>query len=155
MTPLRTRLTVLVCVGLLAFIAGEAWAYWVAGASGSGVADTDSRLVRVTALVGGDAPDSTLVPGGTAAVAFRVVNPYGVPLRLTRANASGPVTADANHPGCTANAVTMTAADPGLTVAANGALLVQLPAAAAMDLAAPAACEGATFSIPITVEGRT
>jgi hypothetical protein len=155
MTQLRTRLTVLICVGLLTFIAGEAWAYWVAGAAGSGVADTDARLVQVKALVGGDAPASTLVPGGTAAVVFRVANPYDVPLRLTRAAASGPVTADADHPGCTATAVTMTPADPGLTVGANDTLLVQLTGAAAMDLGAPVGCEGATFSIPVTVEGRT
>jgi hypothetical protein len=155
MTSLRTRLTVLICVGLLTFIAGEAWAYWVTGASGAGLADTASRLVRVTALVGGDAPDSTLVPGGTASVVVRVANPYGVPLRLTRAAAAGPVAADAAHPGCTATAVTMTAADPGVTVPANGTVLVQLPGAAAMSLSAPAGCQGATFSIPITVEGRT
>jgi hypothetical protein len=155
MTPLRKRLTVLVCVGLLTFIAGEAWAYWVAGASGVGIADTDSRQVQVKALIGGDAPQSTLVPGGTAAVVFRVANPYGVPLRLTRAAASGPVAADAAHPGCTAAAVTMTPADPGLTVAAGDTLLVQLPAAAAMAVDAPIGCEGATFSIPMTVEGRT
>jgi hypothetical protein len=79
-----------------------------------------------------------------------------VPLRLTRVTVSGPASADAAHPACTTTGVSLTPqTDPGVSVAANSTALVELPAAATMDLTASAGCQGASFSVPVTVEGRT
>ncbi|MCU1517521.1 MAG: hypothetical protein JWQ75_2242, partial [Pseudarthrobacter sp.] len=60
----------------LAIGAGTAYAYWATDGSGSASAGAgDMQTVTVDALVPGDAPASTLVPGGTADVVLRVTNP--------------------------------------------------------------------------------
>jgi hypothetical protein len=155
--PLARRL-VAGGVALAAALAGTAaWAYWTAAGTGTGSAGSGTmQAVTVTALVAGDQPGSALLPGGLAAdVVLRVHNPNPYPVQLTAVTAAGVVTADAAHPGCTTTGVTfLPPAAPQLTVAAASTLLVDLPAAASMATSAPSGCQGATFSIPVTVTAR-
>jgi hypothetical protein len=135
-----------------------AWAYWSAGGSGAHVAGTGSiQPVAVTALVSGDQAGSALLPGGPAAgVVLRVHNANPFPVRLTGVTASGPITADAGHPGCTTTGVTfLPPTDPDIAVPASGSLLVELPAAASMASSSSAGCQGAVFTIPVTVTARS
>jgi hypothetical protein len=145
-------------IALAAGLAGSAaWGYWTAAGAGTGSAGSGSmQAVTVAALVVGDRPESALLPGGAAAdVLLRVHNPNAYPVQVSAVAAAGAVTADAAHPACTSTGVTfLPPADPQLTIAAISTLLVDLPAAASMAASASAACQGATFSIPVTVTAR-
>jgi len=137
--------------------AGVAWGYWQTTGSGTGLAATDTlQTVTVAALVGGDDPASALVPGGPAAeVILRVTNPNASAVQVYGVTGSGAITADAGHSACTTTGVTFTAPaspiTPTVTVPASSTVLVRLPGAASMSVASLSACQGATFSIPVTM----
>ncbi|WP_457945982.1 hypothetical protein ACTAQI_11505 [Pseudarthrobacter sp. alpha12b] len=146
--------------GLLATAgAGTAYAYWTTAGSGSGSAAAGTmQTVAVDALVAGDNPKTALIPGGSADVVLRLTNPNPYPVQVYSVTPNGPATADAAHPACTTTGVSFrgTAAplSPATYVAANSSALITLPGAAAMDTTSLAACQGATFSVPVTAEVR-
>jgi len=116
------------------------------------------QTVTVNALVAGDTPKTTLIPGGSADVVLRLTNPNPYDVQVYSVAPNGPAAADANHPGCTTTGVSFTGTtaplSPATYVAANSSALITLPGAAAMDTTSLAACQGATFSLPVTVEAR-
>jgi hypothetical protein len=145
--------------GLVAMLAtgGVAYAYVAANGSGSGSASTGTmQTVTVTAFVGGDTPSSTLYPGGPAAdVILRVNNPNSFSVQLFSVSGNGSITPDASHSGCTTTGVTFTPpSSPNITIAAGSSLL-HLSGAAAMSTASLNACQGATFSIPVSLTVHT
>jgi hypothetical protein len=132
---------------------GLAYAYVNATGSASGAASVGNmQTVTVTAFVGGDSPSSTLYPGGPAAdVIVRINNPNSFSVQLFSISGNGAITADASHSGCTTTGVTFTPpSSPNITIPA-GSSLVHLAGAATMSTASVSACQGATFSIPVTV----
>jgi hypothetical protein len=136
--------------------AGAAYGFLSGGGSGSGSGVTGTmQPVAVTAFTGGDAPASTLIPGGTADVILRLHNPNPVPVRVFSVVASGPVAADISHPGCTTTGVTFDPPDdpitPTITVGPGASVLVELAGAASMDATSSPACQGASFHIPVTL----
>lgn len=138
---------------------GTAYAYWASTGAGSGSAAAAAmRTITVDALVEGDANGTSLVPGGTADVILRTSNPNGFAVQLYSVAASGAVTTDAAHAGCTTTGVSFTAPaaplTPAVTVPANSSVFVTLPGAASMSVLSQSACQGATFRIPVTVEAR-
>lgn len=144
---------------IIAAGAGTAYAYWGTNGTGSGSATAATmQAVSVDALVAGDSPKTALVPGGTADVVLRLTNPNPYSVQVYSVTASGAATADSAHSDCTTTGVrfTGTAAplSPATYVAANSSILLTLPGTAAMDTTSLAACQGATFSIPVTVEAR-
>lgn len=143
----------------LATGAGGAYAYWATVGAGSGAATNGTMAtVTVEALVAGDSPQTTLVPGGTADVAVRANNSNGYAVQVYAIRGNGAATADANHPGCTITGVTFVdpavPLAPALSIPANSSILIHLPNAAAMSTASPSGCQGATFSLPVTLEAR-
>jgi hypothetical protein len=141
----------------IALVGTAAWGYWAvsvgAGTGSAGAAALSVRLVAVTA----DRPSTALVPGGPAAgLVFRVTNPHTVEVRLTSVTQAGAVTVDSAHPGCTASGISLALpADPGVTVAAGATVTVEVPGVVAMNASTPTQCQGASFSIPVSVVGRT
>lgn len=138
---------------------GTAYAYWATTGAGSGAAPAATlQAVTVDAFIAGDSNRTSLVPGGTADVILRTSNPNGFAVQLYSVAASGPVTADAAHAGCTTTGVSFTGPAaplaPAVTIPAHSSLLVSLPGAASMSTQSPSACQGATFKIPVTVEAR-
>lgn len=137
---------------------GTAYAYWASTGSGTGAAAAGTMQITVDALVAGDSNSTSLVPGGTADVILRTSNPNGFAVTLYAVAASGEVTADAAHAGCTTTGVSFTAPAtppaPAVTIPANSSRLVTLPGAASMSALSQSACQGATFKIPVTVEAR-
>jgi hypothetical protein len=132
---------------------GVAFAYVTAAGSGSGAAAAGTmQTVTVSAFVGGDTPSSKLYPGGPAAdVILRVDNPNSFTVQVFSVAGNGPITADASHSGCTTTGVTYTPpANPNITLP-TGSSLVHLTGAATMSAASLSACQGATFSIPVTL----
>lgn len=145
---------------MFAACAGTAYAFWT-GAAGTGsgsAAAATMQAVTVDALVAGDGPQATLVPGGTADVVLRITNPNPYAVQVYSVTAGGQATADAAHPGCTTTGVTFTGTSaplsPATYVAANSSTLLTLPGTAAMDTTSLAACQGATFHLPVTAEVR-
>ncbi|MDQ0673975.1 hypothetical protein QFZ36_001536 [Pseudarthrobacter siccitolerans] len=144
---------------LIAAGAGTAYAYWSSAGAGSGSAAAGTmQPITVDALVAGDSPQATLVPGGTADVVLQLNNPNPYAVQVYTISPNGPATADTAHPGCTTTGVTFTGTAAPLTpatfVAANSSTLLTLPGSAAMDTTSLAACQGATFHLPVTAEAR-
>lgn len=132
---------------------GIAYAAFTGSGSGTGQAHTGNmQTVTVQALVGGDTPSSKLYPGGPAAdVVLRVNNPNSYSVKLFAIAGNGAITADGSHSGCTTTGVTFNPpSNPNITLPA-GSSVVHLSGAASMSTASMNACQGATFSIPVTM----
>ena len=126
---------------------GTAYAYFTSSASGHASASTGTmQTVTVAATAG--TPSSTLVPGGTADVSLEVTNPNSYTVTLVSVTGSGAITASNS---CSPTGVTFSNRS-GLSISVpSGTSQVHLPAAAAMSSASANACQGATFSIPVTI----
>jgi hypothetical protein len=138
---------------------GGAYAYWATVGAGSGAATNGTMAtVSVEALAAGDSLRNTLVPGGTADVAVRALNPNSFPVQVYAIRGSGPATADKGHPDCTTTGVTFVdpaaPLTPAVSIPANSSMLITLPNAAAMSTASSSGCQGATFTLPVTLEAR-
>jgi hypothetical protein len=151
--PRRLRRTGLV-LGLSAAVvvvgATSAAAYWKASGSGSGTAKTGTGAA-ISFTTTGTVP--LLYPTGT----------FDLALTVTR-NATKTITIQTLTPGtvvsaspstCPASWVTV-ATKTGLSLAVangSGTANVTVPAVVSMGAAAPTACQGVSFTIPITLTG--
>lgn len=148
----RRTLFLAVLALVVSLSAGAAFAYFTSSGSAGGSASTGT-LLTVTAAAG--TPSTPLVPGGTGDVALKVTNPNSFAVTLVSVAGNGSITADGGHPGCTTTGVTFTAPTGSplpVTILANSTnQVVDLPGAASMTTASSAGCQGATFSIPVTI----
>jgi hypothetical protein len=132
--------------------AGAAFAAWSTSTSG----DASAKAATATALTLADASASTtgdLYPGGTGALKLKVANPNPFPVRVTAVTGNGAITSDTTGCNSTNHGVTFTD-QTGQTIdlAANAAAaVVTLAGAVQMSTSAANACQGATFTIPVTV----
>ena len=157
----RVAATGAVAALLVGLASGAAYGYFTAGGSGTGSVGVGT-LAGVTVATAGT-PSSPLLPGGAGDVTFQVTNPDHAPVSLAGValGTGGAVTPDAGHAGCSTTdghpAVTLTvpAGDLPVRVAAGATVAVDLATAAHMDVAATQACQGATFTVPVTLEVRT
>jgi hypothetical protein len=151
----RIALPLLLAVALLVVAAAGALAWFSASGSGTGSgANGTVQPVTVQALVGGDAPASKLQPGGSADVILRLSNPNSFALTLTAVSGGSPISADSGHGGCTTTGVSF-ANQSGLSISVpSGSSLVHLSGAASMDATSSSGCQGATFSIPVSLSVR-
>ena len=131
---------------------GTAFAYWNGSGIGTAAAATGAVAApSVVALVGGDAPSSALLPGGASDVILRINNPNPYALVLTAISANGSIVVSGASGTCTSSGVsTNFPSSPAIAVAA-GSSLVDLPGAALMSLGSQSGCQGATFTIPVSV----
>ncbi|ABM07004.1 hypothetical protein [Paenarthrobacter aurescens] len=139
--------------------AGSAYAYWSTTGIGSGSATNGTmQAVTVDALIPGDTLQTSLVPGGTADVILRATNLNAHAVTIYGIAASGPVTADSGHPGCTTTGVTFTPPaaplTPAVIIQPNTSIQLTLGNAASMSAASVSACQGAQFKVPVTLEVR-
>ena len=136
-----------------AVVAGAALAYWRSSGTGSGSGHAGTlQTVTVAAFVGGDAPHSYLLPGGsTADVILRVSNPNAYAVTLVSVVGNGTITPDAGHASCTTTGVTFTNQTALSISIPAGSSLVDLPGSASMSAASSNGCQGATFSIPVAI----
>ncbi|MHC6220051.1 hypothetical protein [Arthrobacter sp. MMS24-S77] len=138
---------------------GTAYAYWATIGVGSGAATNGTmQTVTVDALVAGDSPATTLVPGGSADVIVRASNPNAFAVQVYSFTSNGAATADASHPLCTTTGVTFNAPaaplTPTVSIPANSSVLITLPGAASMSTASQSSCQGAVFHLPVTMAVR-
>jgi hypothetical protein len=151
---MRGRLLVLlpaVCV-VVSLAAGTAYGYFKSSGHGTGPAGTGT-MQTVTVSAATVTPGTPLLPGGSGDVTLKVTNPNGFAVTLVSVTGTGAtITADSGHPGCTATGVIFLG-QTGLStsIPAGATATVDLPGAAAMSTASPAGCQGARFSIPVTI----
>jgi hypothetical protein len=135
--------------------ASRAMAFFTSTGAGTGPASVGALTpVTVAALVGGDAPTTMLLPGTSADVILRIDNPNAFAVLLMNVTRSGAIIPDAGHPGCTTTGVTFTDQSGLNVLVPAGSSLVHLPAAAQMDSGSSSGCQGAAFSIPVTLTVR-
>jgi hypothetical protein len=152
----RTR-SILTVAAVVAIVvnAGVAWAYWrIAGA------ETGSRAGAVVELALRARSDLNrpLGPGQTGNLTVTLTNDYDFPIRITSVKpAPAAPVADDEHrdSGCKDPKLTLTreSFQVNWDVARNTIGAFSIPGALRLDEAAPAACHGATFTVPIQVSG--
>lgn len=149
----KRRLFVALGVGVAAVtVAGIAIAAWAVTGSGTGYAKAGTS----SALTLSDATASTsadLYPGSSGAVKLKVSNPNPFPVRITAVAGNGAITSDKGA-ACDASTGVSFANQSGLTLdlAANETNHVfTLAASVSMTNASDNSCQGAVFSVPVSV----
>jgi hypothetical protein len=143
--------------------AGLVFAAWLTSGSGSGYAKAGTSQALSTVDVSASTT-ATLYPGVSGDVVVKFSNPNPFQVRVTSVSLNGTsadITPDAAHSGCTTTGVSFTnqtalALDvPAKSGGVNGTLQTTLTGAASMSNASVDACQGATFTIPVTFGGSS
>ncbi|HWT89542.1 MAG TPA: hypothetical protein VN179_00370 [Solirubrobacterales bacterium] len=137
-------------------VVGLVYAAWTTNGSGSGYAKAGSSQALTTVDVSASTT-ATLYPGATGDVILKVSNPNSYPVRVTDVTGSGTITVDSGHAaGCVTTGVTFTnQTGQTIDIAANSQTQVTLTGAAKMSNASDNGCQGATFTIPVTLTGAS
>jgi hypothetical protein len=146
----RRKLICIAVAGVTLLGGGIAAALWTANGTGSGQSRAlSAQVLTVTAATGA----ADLYPGFTGGdVFFTITNPNPYPVTFTSMT-SGVITS--SIPACASSNVTAgTATGLSLAVLANATSGMQsIVDVVTMDSAAPDACQGATFTIALTLTG--
>jgi len=152
------RASVIAAAIAIACIAGAAFAAWTTGGSGHATAQARTSIALATVAV--PASGASLYPGADAKVTVRVNNDNDYPVRITDvAFGSAAATTTSGALG-----VCPTGADAGLLYTDQTGLALDVAAHATatfdvdgvhMDTGAPNGCQGATFTIPVTLTGAS
>jgi hypothetical protein len=135
--------------------AGLVYAAWTTTGSGSGTAKATSAQA-LTTVDASATTTASLYPGVDGNVTIRISNPNPYPVRVTSVTGNGAITADAGHPGCATTGVTFNnQTNQTIDVPANGQTEVTLNNAASMSNASDNGCQGATFTIPVSLSGAS
>lgn len=140
---------------LVALGASVAFAAWTTNGTGDGSARATSAQALTTVDVSATTP-ATLYPGATGDLRLRINNPNPYPVRVTAVAGNGTITSDAGAACNASTGVTFTN-QTGLTldVAANTASTFTLSGAVAMSNASHTSCQGAVFTVPVTLTGAS
>ena len=142
--------TVIVMTGV-AFV----YAAWTTNGSGSGYAKAGSSQALSTVDVSAST-GTTLYPGVSGDVKLQISNPNPYAVRVTAVTGNGTITPDAGHSGCTTTGVTFTnQSSLTIDIAASSSTTTTLTGAVAMSNASLNACQGATFTIPVSLTGAS
>lgn len=145
--------TALVLALLTLPVGGVAWAWW--STSGAGTANGSAIATVALTTTASTANATTLVPGGAADLVVTVTNPNSRAVTLTSAtlDSSRTVTVAGAVGPCTAPplAVSATLDQP---LAAGATTTVTLPSAVTLGASAASGCQGASFTVPVTLVGR-
>ena len=145
------RIVLLVILALTVAVAGIGVAAWSTSGSGNAAA----KAASASNLVLSDASayaSADLYPGATGAAVLRVQNPNSFPVTITTVTRTGAITSDKGAACDAASGVTFTD-QSGLTVslAASTTATVTLSGAVQMSNSSDNSCQGAVFTIPVTV----
>ncbi|HEX6761227.1 MAG TPA: hypothetical protein VF094_00360 [Gaiellaceae bacterium] len=154
----RTRLAVLLALIAVLIAGGVTLGSWAVGSDpGSGyakaVSGTNLTLNEASALT-----TAQLHPGGTGDVVVSVNNTNPFPVTVTAVNGAGTITSNKGVSCDAATGVTFAPQTPNVTVPANTGLtpyVFTLAGAASMSNASDNSCQGAIFTIPVTLTGTS
>ncbi len=147
----KARLALIAASATVLAGVGVGIAAWSTNGSGTAYA----KAATAGAVTLSDASASTtgdLYPGGGGALKLKVTNPNSFPVQITAVSGNGAITSDAGA-GCNAGHGVTFADQTGLSLAlAAGATTVfSLSGSVAMSTSSVNSCQGAIFSIPVTV----
>jgi hypothetical protein len=155
----KKKIALLTIVASLTLV-GLVYAAWTTNGAGSGYAKAGTAQSLTTIDVSAST-SATLYPGVSGDVLLKMDNPNPYAVTVTAVSGSGSITADAGHAGCTTTGVSFTNQSslslvvPAKVGAVDGTLQTTLTGAASMSNASLNACQGATFTIPVTLTGTS
>lgn len=135
---------------------GLVYAAWTTNGTGEGYVRAGSAQALTTVDVS-VSTTASLYPGVNGNVLIKINNPNPFPVRVTAVTGNGTITPDSGHAaGCTTTGVTFTD-QTGLTldIAASTATQFTLTGAASMSNASSNGCQGAIFTIPVSLTGAS
>ena len=153
------KLAVAVIAAVMAVV-GLVYAAWTTNGTGSAYSKAGTASALSTVDVSASTA-ATLYPGGSGDVEIKFDNPNPYAVTVTAITGSGSITADSGHSGCTVTGVTFTNQTglsyviPAKSGGVDGVLQKTLTGAALMSNASLTACQGATFTIPVTISGTS
>ncbi|GAC1326846.1 MAG: hypothetical protein NVSMB13_12590 [Mycobacteriales bacterium] len=147
----RSAATALLLVGALS--GGVAIASWTQNGSGSGAA---LAKTAVASVVSAGTTTADLYPGQTTGtLSMSITNPNPYPVTFTNAT-MGSVTVDSTHSaGCTTTGLSFSTPTVSLLVPANSVGTALSAPIVAMSNASSNGCQGATFTIAVTLTGSS
>ncbi|HEY7398681.1 MAG TPA: hypothetical protein VH538_10285 [Gaiellaceae bacterium] len=147
----RARLAVALALIAVVIAGGVTLGSWAVGSdAGNGYAAATAPQNLTLGTTVSAFTTGLLYPGGHGDVKVKITNPNQFPVTIGSIKGAGTITA--SDPGCTATSVTFTdQTGLALSLAATATNEFVLAGAASMDNTANAACENATFTIPVTV----
>lgn len=155
---LGKKLSVASILTVCLLAAGIAYAAWTASGSGSGYAKAGTAQALTTLDASGSVT-TTLVPGGSGQFAIKVSNPNAYAVSVTGVTVGGPVVASGGIGTCTTTGVTISqsavTAPLPFAVPANGTYTDVVANGASMDNTSDNGCQGATFTVPVTLTGAS
>ena len=169
MTSSRKRRVIGAAVTVIALgIVGLVYAAWTSSGSGNGYAKATTAQDLTTVNVSAST-SATLYPGADGDVLLKIHNPNPYPVQVTSVTGNGTFTADAGHSTCGSDGshpTGVTYADQtGQTINVpaastdsgdgNGNKQVTLSGASHMSNASDNSCQGATFTIPVSLSGAS
>ena len=151
----KRKVVVLLVIASLAVTAGVAYAAWTASGSGSGYAKAGTAQALAT-LDASAATSASLYPGATGSVKLKVDNPNPYPIRITSVSGNGAITSDKGA-ACDASTGVAFSNQTGLTldVPASSNATFTLANAVSMSNASDNSCQGAVFTIPVSLSGAS
>lgn len=146
--------TALAAAVVLSTAGGVAYAYWTTTGSGTGSGSTGTVVALTTSA---STPSATqLVPGGSAPLVVTVTNPNasGVVITSIQLDGTRSVGVSGAVGTCTAPPVGVDATT-NLPLAAGATATFEVAGATTLGSSAASGCQGATFTIPVVLTGRT
>lgn len=140
---------------ILVAAVGVAYAAWTAGGSGSGYAKATTAQALATIDVSASTP-ATLYPGATGNLKLEIDNPNPYPVRITSVSGAGTITSDKGA-ACDASTGVSFANQSGLTldVPGSSSATFTLSGAVSMSNASDNSCQGAVFTVPVSLSGAS
>ncbi|MFL6136287.1 MAG: hypothetical protein ACJ74O_00590 [Frankiaceae bacterium] len=141
-------------------LAGTATARWASSGTGAGGASSAAGLAALTTTAT-VATGAALVPGGTAAaLSLKVANPGSIAVTVTAIalDSSRSIVVSGAKGTCTSPPLTVTTPVgwAGLVVPAGGTTgATTIAGAVSLGAGASSGCQGATFTIPVTLAGHS
>jgi hypothetical protein len=163
-SPMKRRVIGAAVTVLVLGVVGFAFAAWTSSGNGSGYAQASSAQALTTSDLSGSSFTNKLYPGASNRdVKIDINNPNPYPVTVTSITSNGVIQADSSHQtaGCgtssDASTTGVTFTDQtglSISVAANSDTAVTR-SAASMSNSSDTTCQGATFTIPVSVSGHS
>jgi hypothetical protein len=156
----KRRLVGAVITMLVLGAVGLVYAAWTTTGGGAGYAKAKTAQALTTVDVSAST-SATLYPGADGDVLIKISNPNPYPVQVTDVTGNGAVTADSGHSTCGSDVghptgVTFTdQTGQTINVAASATTQTTLTSAAHMSNASDDSCQGATFTVPVTLSGHS
>ena len=136
-----------------AFVTNVAFAAWTSNGTGSGSAQATSAVALTTTAA---ATTAQLFPGGSGDLKITVKNDNGYPVRVTDVAGGATITSDKGSACDASTGVTFTDQHTqALDVPANSSATFTLAGVMHMSNASDNSCQGAVFTIPVSLAGAS